>query len=96
MKPSSAILTSLSHRRPVLVSVEKRNPWRGKLENQRPREGKIKGAAPRQHKPLTRLTFAGADRSGLAPEMRIYRFISMKIMALACAFPRGSMIHARG
>lgn len=68
------------------------------LENQtktqRPTYDKIKGLAPTQHKPLTRLMFAGASRSGLAPVFRHSRFLSMIILAPAYAILRWSTIHA--
>ena len=63
-------------------------------KNQRPTYDKIKGLAPMQHKSLTRLTFAGASRSGLAPMFRHSRFLSTLILAPSDVILRWSMVHA--
>lgn len=63
------------------MSLLEKLPLSLAAQNQRPTYDKIKGMAPMPHKPLTRLMFAGASRSGLAPVFRHLRFLSMLIPA---------------
>jgi hypothetical protein len=66
------------------------------VEKRRPTQGKIKGMPPMQHKSLTRLMFAGANRSGLAPVSRHSLFLSMLIPAPFDITLAWSAIHGRG
>ncbi len=73
-----AILAIIQMR--ILMSLLVKSPLSLAVQNQRPTYDKIKGMAPMPHKSLTRLMFAGASRSGLAPVFRHLRFLSMLIV----------------
>ncbi len=76
------------------MQTDENHSLENQTKNQRLTDDKIKGMPPIQHKPLTRLMFAGATRSGLAPVFRYSHFLSTLILAPADVLSCWSMIHA--